>query len=54
MAMPLTACAASPDKSEFKYTNLDEFGMFCEMTLDFKGLPKRVEFQVLTTERWEA
>ena len=32
MAMPPTPCATSPDKSEFKYANLEEFGIFCKMT----------------------
>ena len=45
MAMPLTACAASPDKSEFKYANLDEFGMFCKITEISKACQNALNFR---------
>ena len=45
MAMPLTACAASPDKNEFKYANLDEFGMFSEMTEISKACQNLLNFR---------
>ena len=47
MAIPLTGCAASPDKSEFKYTNLDEFGIFCEMTEISKACQNALNFRYL-------
>ena len=39
------AMAASPDKSEFKYANLDEFGLFCEMTEISKACQNALNFR---------
>ena len=34
-----------PDKSVFKYANLDEFGMFCEMTEISKACQNALNFR---------